>query len=36
MLQATQRILSFRGLLATLVGRELKARYRGSVLRKGY
>lgn len=32
MLQATQRILSFRGLLATLVGRELKARYRGSVL----
>lgn len=32
MLQATRRTLSFRGLLATLVGRELKARYRGSVL----
>ena len=32
MIRATSRILQFRGLLATLVNRELKARYRGSVL----
>lgn len=29
---ATQRVLRFRGLLATLTQRELKARYRGSAL----
>ncbi len=32
MLGATRRILRFRGLLAALTGRELTARYRGSVL----
>jgi ABC-type polysaccharide/polyol phosphate export permease len=32
MLQLSGRILRHRGLLATLVARELKARYRGSVL----
>ena len=32
MLRTARQILRFRGLLATLVGRELKARYRGSVL----
>lgn len=32
MIQTAARIHAFRGLLSTLVGRELKARYRGSVL----
>lgn len=32
MLQTARRILRFRGLLATLTARELKGRYRGSVL----
>jgi homopolymeric O-antigen transport system permease protein len=32
MLSTVREILRFRGLLSTLVGRELKARYRGSVL----
>jgi ABC-type polysaccharide/polyol phosphate export permease len=32
MLESTLRLLRFRGLLATLVRRELSARYRGSVL----
>jgi len=32
MLESTLRMLRFRGLLGTLVQRELKARYRGSVL----
>ncbi len=32
MLSIAREILRFRGLLVTLVGRELKARYRGSVL----
>jgi homopolymeric O-antigen transport system permease protein len=32
MLAAARQIFHFRGLLATLTGRELKARYRGSVL----
>jgi homopolymeric O-antigen transport system permease protein len=32
MLESTLRLLRFRGLLATLVQRELAARYRGSVL----
>ncbi|MEZ5330699.1 MAG: ABC transporter permease [Thermoanaerobaculia bacterium] len=32
MLESTVRLLSFRGLVSTLVARELKARYRGSVL----
>lgn len=32
MLESTLRLLSFRGLVSTLVARELKARYRGSVL----
>jgi ABC-type polysaccharide/polyol phosphate export permease len=32
MLRTAQGVLRFRGLIATLVGRELKARYRGSVL----
>jgi ABC-type polysaccharide/polyol phosphate export permease len=32
MLATARRILRFRGLLATLVARELKARYRGSLL----
>lgn len=32
MLELSGRILRYRGLLATLVARELKARYRGSVL----
>ncbi|HKI86780.1 MAG TPA: ABC transporter permease [Thermoanaerobaculia bacterium] len=32
MLETAQRILRFRGLLQTLVARELKARYRGSFL----
>lgn len=32
MLAAARQIFRFRGLLATLTGRELKARYRGSVL----
>jgi ABC-type polysaccharide/polyol phosphate export permease len=32
MLTATQRVLRYRGLLATLTQRELKARYRGSAL----
>jgi len=32
MLESTLRLVRFRGLLATLVQRELKARYRGSVL----
>ncbi|MCZ6726488.1 MAG: ABC transporter permease [Acidobacteria bacterium] len=32
MLESTLRLLRFRGLLVTLVQRELKARYRGSVL----
>ena len=32
MLELSGRILRHRGLLVTLVARELKARYRGSVL----
>ena len=32
MLRTAHEVLRFRGLIATLVGRELKARYRGSVL----
>lgn len=32
MIRSTRRIFGFRGLLGTLVSRELKARYRGSVL----
>lgn len=32
MVESAVRIFRFRGLLATLTGRELKARYRGSVL----
>ncbi len=32
MISATRRILRYRSLLRTLTGRELKARYRGSVL----
>jgi lipopolysaccharide transport system permease protein len=32
MLRVARQIFRFRGLLATLTGRELKARYRGSVL----
>jgi ABC-type polysaccharide/polyol phosphate export permease len=32
MLESTRRLVSFRGLVGTLVARELKARYRGSVL----
>jgi homopolymeric O-antigen transport system permease protein len=32
MIESSLRLVRFRGLLATLVGRELKARYRGSVL----
>ncbi|MDH3743868.1 MAG: ABC transporter permease [Acidobacteriota bacterium] len=32
MFEVTRRLLRYRGLLATLVVRELKARYRGSVL----
>lgn len=32
MLESTVRLVSFRGLVSTLVARELKARYRGSVL----
>jgi len=32
MFESTLRLVRFRGLLATLVARELKARYRGSVL----
>lgn len=32
MIATARRLLRFRGLTATLVGRELKARYRGSVL----
>lgn len=32
MFESTARLFSFRGLVSTLVARELKARYRGSVL----
>src|SRR6476619_3115438 len=32
MLRVAGQLFRFRGLLATLTGRELKARYRGSVL----